>query len=355
MAELKESRTEKATPRKLQKAREKGQIARSKEVPAAAVVLGAFLYLFFGGQHLFDNLQSCTRDLLRLPMPEEVTISFVTSMARDIALRFAMIVGPLFLVAMTLGVGANVAQGGITISWHQLRFNFGKLNPKNGLSRLFSKYGLAELAKSLALIAAILFITYQVIEDHLALFPRLANMDSRQLVYWTAGLCYKIGLRIGIFLLVVAVADYALQRHRFLEQLKMTKQEVKDEVKELEGDPLTRSRIRRIQRELARKRMMADVPAADVVITNPTHYAVALSYKMEAMEAPKVVAKGVGFLAIKIKELAQEHDVPRVENRELARALYKGCEVGQFIPVNLYRAVAEILAYIYKTRNSLRY
>lgn len=355
MAELKESRTEKATPRKLQKAREKGQIARSREVPAAVVLLGAFLYLYFGGQHLFESLQSCTRDLLRIRVPDEVTISFVASMAREIGLRFGMIVGPLFLVAMTLGVGANVVQGGLTVSWHQLQFNFGKLNPKNGLSKIFSKYGLAEVAKSLAMIAAILVITYQAIESHLTLLPRLANMDARQLIYWTADICYQICLRIGLFLLVVAVADYALQRHRFLEQLKMTKQEVKDEFKELEGDPLTRSRIRRVQKEMARKRMMADVPTADVVITNPTHYAIALSYKMEDMEAPKVVAKGVGFLAIKIKELAQKHDVPMVENRELARALYKGSEVGQFIPVNLYRAVAEILAYIYKTRNSLRY
>ena len=154
--------------------------------------------------------------------------------------------------------------------------------------------------------------------------------------------------------MIIAIIDYAFQHYRFLEQLKMTKQEVKDEFKETEGDPLTRSRIRRIQREVARRRMMAAVPEADVVITNPTHYAVALSYKMEEMQAPQVVAKGVGFLAVRIKELAQKHDVPVVEDRALAQMLYKTVEIGSYIPVTLYKAVAEILAYIYKTRNRWR-
>jgi flagellar biosynthetic protein FlhB len=190
-----------------------------------------------------------------------------------------------------------------------------------------------------------------VISDNLGLYPRLVLADAKQLLYWTAAISYQICVRVGAVLLVIAAADFAFQKYRFFEQLKMTKQEVKDEYKELEGDPLTRARIRRIQREMARRRMMAEVPAADVVITNPTHYAVALSYKMESMDAPKVVAKGVGFLAIKIKELAQQHDIPLVENPSLARALYKTVEVGAFIPVQLYQAVAEILAYIYRIRN----
>ena len=149
------------------------------------------------------------------------------------------------------------------------------------------------------------------------------------------------------------MVDYGFQKYRFIEQLKMTKKELKEEFKETEGDPITKGRIRRVQRELARRRMMADVPNADVVITNPTHYAVALSYKMDSMDAPKVVAKGVGFLALRIKELAQEHDIPLVENKQLARALYKSVEIGAYIPGNLYKAVAEILAYVYKARNIL--
>jgi flagellar biosynthetic protein FlhB len=179
-------------------------------------------------------------------------------------------------------------------------------------------------------------------------------MDVRQFLHWTALISYQVLIRVGVAMAILAVFDYAFQKHRFMDQLKMTKQEVKEDFKETEGDPLTRGRIRRIQREMARKRMMAAVPEADVVVTNPTHYAVALSYEMEEMEAPKVVAKGVGFLALRIKELAQKHDVPLVENKPLAQTLYKTVEVGEYIPASLYKAVAEILAYVYKARNAWR-
>jgi flagellar biosynthetic protein FlhB len=286
--------------------------------------------------------------------PRDITISYVSALSRETLSRVAILVLPMMLLVCVLGVATNIMQRGMTLSWHQLGFHFEKLNPAGGLSRVFSKNGLAELIKSLAIVSAVSYLSYQVVVQYLPLYPKLVLMDGKQLLYWTGLICYQVCLRVCIFLAVLAVADYAFQRYRFLEQLKMTKQEVKDEFKEMEGDPFTRSRIRRIQREMARKRMMAAVPEADVVITNPTHYAVALSYKVAEMDAPKVVAKGVGFLAIKIRELAQAHDVPMVENRELAQTLYKTVEVGAYIPVALYRAVAEILAYIYKTRNRWR-
>lgn len=179
-------------------------------------------------------------------------------------------------------------------------------------------------------------------------------MDVRQLMYWTGVISYELLFRVAVFLVILAGFDYAFEKYRFLEQLKMTKQEVREEFKEMEGDPLTKGRIRRIQRDMARKRMMADVPKADVVITNPTHFAVALTYKMDSMDAPKVIAKGVGFLALKIKELAREHDIPTVENKPLAQTLYKTVQVGDTIPASLYKAVAEILAYIYKARAAWR-
>jgi flagellar biosynthetic protein FlhB len=178
-------------------------------------------------------------------------------------------------------------------------------------------------------------------------------MDVRRLLYWTASISYEVFIRVAVLLIILAIGDYFFQKYRFTEQLKMTKQEIKEELKETEGDPVTKGRIRRIQRAMARKRMMADVPKADVVITNPTHYSVALSYQMESMDAPKVVAKGVGFLALKIRELAQEHGIPLVENRPLAQTLYKSVEIGESIPSDLYKAVAEILAYIYKAKNAL--
>lgn len=208
------------------------------------------------------------------------------------------------------------------------------------------------MLKSLAILTVVSIIAYQVVTKHSEIYPRLILMDTRQLLHWVGSISYDVLLRVAIFMFILAVVDYKFQKHRFRESLKMTKQEVRDEFKEMEGDPQIKGRIRRIQRDIARQRMMTDVPMADVVITNPTHYAVALSYKMESMEAPRVVAKGVGYLALRIKELAQKHDVPLVENKPLAQALYKSVEIGDFIPANLYKAVAEILAYIYKARSA---
>jgi flagellar biosynthetic protein FlhB len=349
-----ENRTEKPTARRLQKAREKGQVARSKEVPAAAVLLSGLLFLSFFGSRMLQDLRRQLSDFLRIRTPQDFSITFVSSLAFDATTRIVLLIMPLMLAICIVGIASNIMQSGLVFSWHQLGFRFEKLNPANGVSRLFSKNGAVELVKSLALVIVISYISYQVIMQHLPLYPRLILMDAGQLLYWTGTICYQVCLRVCIFLVLIAMVDYAFQRYRFLEQLKMTKQEVKDEFKEMEGDPLTRGRIRRIQREMARKRMMAAVPTAEVVITNPTHYAVALAYDMNKMASPQVVAKGVGFLAIKIKELAQKHDIPIVENRSLAQTLYKTVEVGAFVPVTLYRAVAEILAYIYKTRNRWR-
>jgi flagellar biosynthetic protein FlhB len=349
-----DNRTEKPTSRRLQKAREKGQTARSPQIPAAVILLGGLFFLSYSGTGLLTSLQAQLSDFLRIIPPSDLSVSYVHALAREAITRLAMAIMPMALLITCLGIAANAVQGGITFSWHQLGLRFEKLSPARGMSRIFSKSGGVELIKILLVVLVVSYLSYQVIVQHLPLYPRLVLMDAKQLLYWTGSISYQVCLRAGIFLAILAVMDYFFQRYRFLEQLKMTKQEVKDEFKEMEGDPFTRGRIRRIQREMARKRMMSAVPEADVVITNPTHYAVALSYKIDKMDAPVVVAKGVGFLAIKIKELAQKHDIPMVENRQLAQTLYKSVEVGATIPVALYRTVAEILAYIYKTRNRWR-
>jgi flagellar biosynthesis protein FlhB len=352
MPENKSNKTEYPTPRKLTKAREKGQVARSKEVPSAAVLLGMLVFLYYAGQKFYMVLESEMRMQFQLHVPSEFTVSYISGLVNGISTRLVGILGTALLTALTLSLAANVVQGGFLISWEPLGFNVGKLNPKNGMARIFSKYGLVEFCKSLLLLSVVSIITYNVVTKHISLFPQLVLMNTGQLFYWITSISFDVFLRVAIFLVVVAIADYAFQKHRFIEQLKMTKQEVRDELKDTEGDPITRGRIRRVQREMARKRMMADVAKADVVITNPTHFAVALSYDMETMDAPRVVAKGVGFLALKIKELAQSHNIPIVENRPLAQTLYKTVEIGQTIPTTLYRAVAEILAYIYKARNA---
>ncbi|MBN1571477.1 MAG: flagellar biosynthesis protein FlhB [Acidobacteria bacterium] len=349
----KDNRSEHPTPRKLRKAREKGQVARSKEVSSAAVLLGGLLILAFFGQNVLQTLQVETKHLLNYRVPIEITIPYLADIAKGAGTRIAVVLIPVLLGIMTFSIFSNMVQGGLVFSTEKLGFHFEKLSPQQGLSKIFSKNGLVELLKSLLLLIAIAIISYQVISANVALYPRLVLMDVRKLFYWTVSLSYQVFIRVSVLLIILALADYFFQKYRFIEQLKMTKQEVKEEFKETEGDPIIKGRIRRIQREMARKRMMADVPTADVVITNPTHYSVALSYKMETMDAPKVVAKGVGFLALKIRELAQEHGIPLVENKPLAQTLYKSVEIGESIPGNLYKAVAEILAYIYKAKNAL--
>jgi flagellar biosynthetic protein FlhB len=352
MAGGNDDRTERPTYRKLRKAREKGQVARSKEVPSAIVLLGILLVLYYTGQKILGELQRVMREFLTLRIPADVSATFISGIAGSVGYQVAIMIGPLLLTAFALAMGANLAQTRGLLSWEALGFHIEKLNPSNGLGKIFSKNGLMELLKSFAVLVIVSVISYQVVSKHAALYPHLVLMDTRQLIHWTGSISYEVFLRVAVFLVIMAIGDYMFQRHRFLESLKMTKQEVKDEFKDMEGDPHVKGRIRRIQREMVRKRMMTDVPKADVVITNPTHYAVALLYKMESMEAPQVVAKGVGYLALKIKELAQKHDIPLVENMPLAQALYKTVEVGEYIPASLYKAVAEILAYIYKARNA---
>ncbi len=351
MAGGSDNKSEKPTARRIRQAREKGQVARSREVPATAALVGVLLMLAYYGPFFLQSLQNEMRRLLSSGVPSEITQDYLSKLFFDSSFRMSAVVMPILLAAMILSVSLNILQGGWVLSAEPLGFHFEKLNPKNGLKRIFSKNGLVELAKSLVMIGAVSYISYQVVSKYTYLYPRLVLMDPKKLLYWTAVISFEILIRVAVLLIVLAIADYCFQKYRFTEQLKMTKQEVKEDYKEQEGDPIIKGRIRRIQREMARKRMMADVPKADVVITNPTHYAVALSYKADFMEAPKVIAKGVGFLALKIRELAQMHDIPIVENKPLAQNLYKTVEIGEFIPGNLYRAVAEILAYIYKAKS----
>ncbi len=353
MASSTDNKSEQPTRKRLEKAREKGQIARSKEVPAAAVLLGGLVVLICFGQTILRTLEFEMRNSFNFRLPPDFTISYLSGLLRDISARVAVVLFPVLIAIMISSVTANLLQGGLVFSSQALGFHFDKLSPKNGFKRVLSKNGIVELIKNVILLIAVAFISYQVISKYIPLYPKLVLMDVRKLFHWTALISYEVFIRVAVLLVVVALADFCFQKYRFIDQLKMTKQEVKDEYKEMEGDPVTKSRIRRIQREMSRKRMMSDVPKADVVITNPTHYAIALSYKMESMEAPKIIAKGVGFLALKIRELAQEHGIPLVENKPLAQTLYKSVEIGEYIPAGLYRAVAEILAYVYKAKNAL--
>ena len=251
---------------------------------------------------------------------------------------------------MIIALAANIAQVGFLLAPKALKPKFSTLNPKQGIKKVISSRGLVELAKSLLKIAVVGWVTWWTIREEFPNTLGLVHQTPEQILGFWGDVAFKIFLRAGVVWVFLAILDYSYQKWKMAKEMRMTKQEVKDEHKQREGDPQVKGRIRSIQREQARRRMMAAVPEADVVITNPTHYAVALAYRPEEMDAPKVVAKGADHLAQQIQVVAREHDVPVLQNRALARALYDSAEVDQYIPVDVYQAVAEVLALVYRLR-----
>lgn len=341
MAEF-EERTEQATPRKRQKAREKGQVARSRELASMAATAGVLIVFYAAGETFLRNLSGLTGRLLSLSYGNDP----LTVMTRA-GSETVWAVVPFMAAATGLGVLVSVAQGGLLVKPLSLELN--RLNPLSGLKRLVSREVLAEFLKSLFkfVVGAVLF--YFVIVKAVSILPFAAALDFREVERLSFGFIGKALAYVFSAFFVLALLDYGVQRWKFERSIRMSREEIKQEHKELEGDPLIRSRIKTLQREAARRRMMQDVPKATVVITNPTHIAVALRYQSGETPAPRVVAKGAGFVAAKIREVARAHSVPVVEDKPLARALNK-LEIGVCIPEDLYKAVAKILAYIYRLR-----
>ena len=340
-----EERTERATPRKRQKAKEKGQVARSRDLSSIAGMGGIILIMYFAGEHFINILADTTAGILGFrygrDLPDVIKVAFINA---------AHVTLPVFIISITMVMLTSVIQGGFVL--RPLRFETSMLNPVEGFKRMFSLKGLTELIKSLLKFIIGGWVIYYVIKKDLEILPTLMAMEIGYLAKTSAILIFKALIIAFMYFLVVGFVSYALEKWQYERSLRMTKQEVKEEHKEVEGDPLIKSRIRSVQREIARRRMMQEVPNATVVITNPTHIAVALRYEEKKMIAPKVVAKGAGIVAEKIKEIAMKHNVPIVEDRSLARALFK-LELDSFIPEELYVAVAKILAYIYKMRGRL--
>jgi len=258
-----------------------------------------------------------------------------------------VLVFPLFLAALFVSLLVNYLQVGFVLSAESVQPKFSKIDPIQGFGRLFSIRSLVELVKNIFKIAIVGFAVYIIMRGEAERFVLLVDQSVWGILLYICGVSFKIILSVCLVLIVLAALDYAYQKWEFEKELRMTKQEIKDESKQSEGDPLIKARIRRLQREAARKRMMANVPKADVVITNPTHLAVALLYDQEKMSAPTVVAKGADFIAQNIKDIARKHHVPIVNNKPLAQVLYRKVDVDEIIPANLYRAVAEVLAFVY--------
>jgi flagellar biosynthetic protein FlhB len=345
MAEEFQEKTEQATARKKQKAREKGQVPRSKELTSMAAMGGILTVFYFGGEYFFTSMSTFTGSALSLRYGTDPMNVSKIAIIEGVKILFPILFAPLVCVVL-----ASVAQGGVVIK--PLKFEIEKLNPITGINRLFSLNGLSELLKSLLKFAIGGWVIYYVIRKDFKTLPTLAAMELSALTKVSTKLIVRAVGTAFFYYLIVAFVSYIIERWQFNRSLKMTKQEIKQEYKEMEGDPLIKSRIRSIQRETARKRMMQEVPKATVVITNPTHLAVALQYEDKKMFAPKIVAKGAGVVAEKIKEIATEHGVPIVEDKPLARALFKH-ELDTFVPEELYVAVAKILAYIYKLKGKI--
>lgn len=343
MAEFQE-KTEKATPRRKQKAREKGQIARSRELISMASTAGMVLMFYFSGNTFMSRIEEMMRKLL----------GFQYGRNPEIAMKYALsemmwILMPFLAIAFTFALFAGALQGGLVLK--PLSMELERLNPLGGIKRLFSTTGLVELLKSLFKFIVGGFVMYLVLKNLMNFLPFASSLEVQEITSVTGRILLKAILIIFLIFFIFAVLDYFYQRWSFERSLRMTREEVKQEFKETEGDPIVKSRIKSIQRELARKRMMQEVPKATVVITNPTHLAVALKYVKDDMAAPLVIAKGAGYIAEKIKEIARNHRIPIIEDKPLARALYK-LEIDTFIPPELYRAVAKIIAYIYKLRGA---
>jgi flagellar biosynthetic protein FlhB len=346
-----QERTEKATPKRRQEARKKGQVAQSREIPSVLILMTALGFFYFAGFWMFGSLSQIVSgvygqlDTLRLN-----AVSEVGALSVDIFKKLLFILLPFLLPILIAGLAGNIGQIGFEMHGEPLQPKLTKLNPISGLKRFVSLRSLVELAKSIIKILVIGGIAFGIVKKETTALPALMQQEVVDILFFIGKVAFKIFFFVCLALIILAVLDYAYQRWQYEQSLKMTKQEVKDERKQSEGDPKVKGRIRRVQLELARRRMMEAVPQADVVITNPVHLAVALKFDASKMVAPTIVAKGSGHIAERIKEIARNHQVPIVENKPLAQALHKMVEIGEFIPVELYRAVAEVLAYVYRLK-----
>jgi flagellar biosynthetic protein FlhB len=347
-----EEKTEKATPRKMEEARRKGEVAKSKELPSVAVLLSGLITLTLFGSYMYSHIQVIMKEAFSLITLGDLSVPDFMVFAQRMITLFISAISPLLAAVFITAILSNIMQVGFVLSAESIKPKLSKFNPIKGIGRLFSKQSFMELFKSLLKLAIVGAVAYLTIRGEMKNIILLWEMELNSIMAYILLTIFKIFVRCTLAMIFLVIIDYAFQRWDFEKRMKMTKKEVKDELKRTEGDPLVKSRIRSIQMQMARKRMMQAVPQADVVITNPTDLALALKYDSSLMGAPKLLAKGAGRIAKRIKELAKGHDIPIVEDKELARSLYSLVEIGQEIPPVLYQAVAEVLAYIYKLKGN---
>ena len=345
-----QERTEAPTVKRREDARKEGRVAVSREVSSAAL-LGLFaLFFLVAGDIELQTLMAVWRGVFQDMVYTDLTPETTRSLFLTVTGELAPVMLVLFLLAVVVAVMSTVLQIGPLLT--PLKFQGSRLSPLNGVKRIFSSQGAAELGKSLFKITVIGMVTYFAYRKEILPILTLSKLPTEGIFLFNFALIGKLFAQVAIALVILAIFDYMYQRWHNEQRLKMTKQELKDEMKQTEGDPQLRSRVRQVQREMSRARMMENVPKADVIVTNPTHFAIALQYDREVMDAPRLVAKGADHLAQRIREVATENDVPIMENPLVAREIYHNVEVGQEIPEQFFRVVAEILAYVYRLRGT---
>lgn len=348
-------KTEPATQKKLDDARKEGQVAKSKEIVNAAFLVGLFymLQLTIGsiGEGLIKSFNDVYSIIPNYVDKESMTISTATRVMENAMWDILTIIAPILIVAVLIAFIGDFAQVKWKPTAKPIMPKFNRISPLSGFKRIFSVQSLVNLLKSVAIVAICLYIIYNELTDNFNGIVNIYEISLEAAILFSGEMVFGVATKISLLYLVIGVIDLIYQKRKFNEDMKMTKQEVKDEFKNSEGDPTVKQQQKRRMREASQRRMMQKLPEADVVITNPTHFAVAIKYDLSIADAPVVLAKGEDYLAMKIKEIARENDVEIVENKPLARALYASVDVGEKIPQELYQAVAEVLAFVYGVKN----
>lgn len=346
-------KTEDPTSRRLEQAREKGQVARSQEVGHWFMLLAFTVIVALLGQSLIGGLALKLRTFIARPHTLPIDGGALQTLMFETLTDLGVVLLPALALLFLAGIVSGLIQNGLVISVESLKPKLEKLSLVKGLKRLFSTRSLVEFLKGIAKITIVATVAVLLVRPELAVIPEIASLGTGEFVTLLQSLAVRVLLGVLAVMTIIAALDFLYQRQQHHKQLRMSKQEVKEEFKQTEGDPMVKARLRQIRMERARRRMMAAVPEADVVITNPSHFAVALRYDPERMQAPVLTAKGVESLALKIREIARESGVPVVENPPLARALYAGVELDQEVPPVHYKAVAEVIGYVMRLKGKL--
>ncbi len=347
-------KTEEATPKKLSDARKEGQVAKSQEISTAVMLFALFVILKVMVGYIGTKFLQCFSDtyqVLDVYAAEDFSSSIASAFLRDAIIDIMLITLPVFIIAVVAAFVVNVIQVKWQVTAKPLKPKLSKFNPLKGIKRIFSKDKLFELIKDVAKLAIIFYVVFAELRDAAGAVVILYDLSLEQAVIYVGDFVINLGIKISAIYLVVGLVDYIYQKMKFKKDLMMSKQEVKDEYKQQEGDPQVKGKIKSKMREVSQRRMMQKLPEADVVITNPTHFACAIKYDKEVSDAPVLIAKGADYLAQKIKDVAKENNVPIVENKPLARMLYYNVDLDSEIPKELYQMTAEVLAYVYRLKH----